>query len=452
VVPNAGHLLARLRRPSVLAEVGFVLLLLVCSVILLRQASIAQRFTIDESRWISTSRYFWTTFVEWDLFGEEWQPNYLVLTHPPVARYLIGAGLAVQGWTPDRLNGRYDSLRGRTFNERAGNVPGPDLLAAARRVIAIGSIALMYVIGRALGGPLVAGLTVGFAVANPLLSTLWTRALAESILAFFSLLALTLAMRVVRQAERAGGFPTGAVAAGAALGLASATKLSAVLLGAGLAVFAALQQALLWLRHRRIDHLPWFDLALAAMIVFFLVNPLLYPDAFGRTAMMFQHRREEMRQQQRNWPDQAVAPDLGSRVEVVARRVFVQYPTLQPPGPIPVEGLLVALGMVAAVARSWREVAAGRPLGAHALILCWTVVTYVGITVNLGFDSSHYYASPLTVNCILAALAAARGIWLLASQVQKLQLPARYIGRRTAQTPSSATTANPSSNATAPLD
>jgi hypothetical protein len=447
----------------VLAEAGLVLALLVCSVVLLRQASIEQRFTIDESRWISTSRYFWTTFVERDLFGEEWQPNYLVLTHPPVARYLIGAGLAVQGWTPDQLNGRYDSLRGRAFNERAGNVPAPDLLAAARRVtfvFAIGSVALLYAIGRTLGGPLVAGLAVGLAVANPLLSTLWTRALAESILAFFSLLALVLAMRVVRRTEGTGGFPTGAVSAGAALGLASATKLSAVLLGAGLAVFAALQQSLLWSRHRRIHHLPWFDLALTAMIVFFLANPLLYPDAFGRTAMMLQHRREEMRQQQRNWPSQAVAPDLGSRVEVVAGRVFVEYPTLQPPGPVPIEALLVVVGMLVAVGKSWREVAAGRPLGVHALILCWTIVTYVGVTVNLGFDSSHYYAALLVANCILAALAVAQAIRPLASQVQKLQLPARCSGRRTAHTPSNTTTdpqttgptANPSSNATAPLD
>src|SRR5215208_3413858 len=63
----------------------------------------------DEPRNIARSRYFWTTFVERDLSGVDWQPNYQVLTHPPVWRYLLGLGLAVQGWAPDRLNLFFDA-------------------------------------------------------------------------------------------------------------------------------------------------------------------------------------------------------------------------------------------------------------------------------------------------------------------------------------------------------
>ena len=73
---------------------------LVAAVLVLRGPSVNQGFTVDESRWIATSRYFWITFVDRDLFGPAWQPNYIVYTHPPVARYLIGFGLWLQGWQP----------------------------------------------------------------------------------------------------------------------------------------------------------------------------------------------------------------------------------------------------------------------------------------------------------------------------------------------------------------
>src|SRR3712207_9448214 len=96
----------RLLRSALLRELVLALLVAGVALAVLRGPMTTQRFTIDESRWISTSRYFWITFVERDLFGPAWRPNYIVLTQPPVARYLIGAGLALQGWTPDQLNGQ----------------------------------------------------------------------------------------------------------------------------------------------------------------------------------------------------------------------------------------------------------------------------------------------------------------------------------------------------------
>src|SRR3712207_4276265 len=164
-----------LLRPAVLRELVPVLLVAGVALAVLRGPMTAQRFTIDESRWISTSRYFWITFVERDLFGDEWRPSYVVLTQPPVARYLIGAGLALQGWSPDQLNGRYDSLRSRERNLEMGNVPGDDLLRAARRVtfaFGVSAAVLLYVVGRLLAGPPAGLVAAGLGLANPLLSTL----------------------------------------------------------------------------------------------------------------------------------------------------------------------------------------------------------------------------------------------------------------------------------------
>src|SRR5256885_17149833 len=96
------------QQPAV--EIGLALTVALFAVVVLRGPAANQRFTIDESRWIATSRYFWITFIQPDLFGPAWQPSYVVLTQPPVARYLIGFGLWLQGWPADQLNGRSDSL------------------------------------------------------------------------------------------------------------------------------------------------------------------------------------------------------------------------------------------------------------------------------------------------------------------------------------------------------
>src|SRR5829696_5493587 len=89
-------------RPSTrqrrIAESMLVVALAVLATLVLRQQAHGQSFSVDESRWIATSRYFWVTFVERDIFGPEWQPSYVVFTHPPAARYILGFGLWLQGW------------------------------------------------------------------------------------------------------------------------------------------------------------------------------------------------------------------------------------------------------------------------------------------------------------------------------------------------------------------
>jgi 4-amino-4-deoxy-L-arabinose transferase-like glycosyltransferase len=385
--------------------------------LVLRGPSDQQEFSIDESRWISTSRYFWTTFQEWDLAGPTWQPNYLVLTQPPVARYVLGLGLALQGWSPDQLGGRYDNFRDREYNVRAGNVPGPELLAAARRVnllLAVGVVLLLYGIGRVIAGPVCGLLAAGLALANPLLSTLWTRALAEAPLGLFSLLSLLLAMLAARRTLwQPGGVPL-YVGAGLALGLAAATKLSGLLGALGLANFALLRVGTAPGRRWKSEALGWLLLGTVAALTFILLNPLLYPDPIGRTLMMLDHRRLEMQVQQRRWPDDAVPPVLTDRAAVVAERVFVDWAGLPrlPLGLLEVS--VTALGVGASVSAIARRCDDGRRLGPRALLLNWTLLLYTGAIANLGFDSSHYYAPLVTANTLLQAIGLAAALsWLM---------------------------------------
>jgi len=406
-IPHA--LTAATVRP-LLREGALLILVALAAVLVLRGPSVGQPFSVDESRWIATSRYFWITFVEGDLFGPAWQPNYLVYTHPPVARYAIGFGLWLQGWQPDQLNGRYDSLQSRAFNERAGNVPGPDLLLAARRVtfvFAVASVVLVYGVGRILGGQVAGLAAAALALVNPLLTTVWTRALAESIVAAFGLLALALALRVMPKVGTPGTRGWLPLAIGAALALAAATKLNGALGALGLGLVTAVQQGQALLRSRRTLGLrSWVDVGLSGVVVFVAVNPLLYVAPADRVVGLIQHRQDEMEFQRSVFTSQAVPDDLGSRVARVARRTFDTYATPKGPLPLSADAVLVPAGLAVLAWRTLAELRRGLA-GPAFLFLCWLAASYAVVTPNLGFDSSHYFAPLVTLNVVTAGVAVA---------------------------------------------
>jgi hypothetical protein len=398
-------------RRNRVVEAVLVIALAITTILALRHLALTQRFTVDESRWIATSRYFWITFLDRDVFGEAWRPNYIVLTHPPVARYVIGFGLWLQGWSPDRLNGRFDNDHGMDWNRRAGNIPSRPLLDASRRsifVFAVGATLLMYPIGRLIGGPLAGAAAVLLALGNPLLAALWTRALAESLLSFFLLLAFLLAVRVARLIDRGEHRIGPGIGLGIALGLATATKLTGVLGGIGLALFVVGQQAMRWWADRRRARMaPWVDAAVAAVLAFVLANPLLYPDPIVRSIGLFQHRRTEMQEQAIGTPRLAVPDDLGVRSGLTYRRVFEEYGTVHTRTGLPLDLPLATLGLATALVATWRSVRRRTPLGPRTLLLCWTVAIFVVSTVNLGFISSHYFAPQVMISVLLEALALA---------------------------------------------
>ena len=68
-------------------------MLALCAVsvaVLYRQAE-RQPFSVDESRWISTSRYFWTTFADRDLFGPGSLAEAPIAATLPDGRVIAGA-------------------------------------------------------------------------------------------------------------------------------------------------------------------------------------------------------------------------------------------------------------------------------------------------------------------------------------------------------------------------
>jgi len=432
---------------ATIAEVLLVLVLAATAIVVLYQQAQRQSFSVDESRWIATSRYFWITFVDRDVLGPAWQPNYIVLTHPPVARYIIGAGLALQGWSPDDLNGRYDTDRSRDFNRRAGNIPSRELLNDARNVVllfAVVATLLLYPIGRSVGGALGWGLAgplsgvtaVVLALAHPLLATVWTRALAESVLAFFCLLAIWFAIHLARAS---GGSRTRfgwALGLGLSVGLATATKLSGSLVAAGLVLYVAARQALrLWQERRLVGLGPWIDAGLAAVLFFVVVNPLLYPNPAWRSVLLFEHRRDEMEQQALGTPRLAIPNDVTVRAAMMYRRTFLDWGTFEARFGLPLDAPLAAIGLGVVAFVTWRAIRRRESLGPPTLLLCWTAAVYVVSTVNFGFDSSHYVAPLATVAVLLQAVALAA---LVTLAVRLVRRPSRTAARDLSDAPTAA--------------
>jgi hypothetical protein len=443
-----------LLRHSLLVEVALVLGVLLFAAA--KYPSFAVPFNnVDESRAIARSRYFWTTFVQHDISGADWQPNYQVLTHPPLARYLLGLGLALQGWSPHQINRYHDEglttwMVDASFFQvpvdevqfvdwtdatedaaQASGWPTPELLNAARRVslvFALGALLSMYLVGRELGGRIVGTVALLVAMVNPLLATVWTAAIQEGPLAAFSLLSLWLVMRSV--SRPAGGWSgiAGWIAIGIAIGLSVSAKLTATLGAAGIALFALVQQSaptVPSLRARRIS--AWLLSLATAFLVFVLVNPLLYPDAIGRAAMLYQFRAHEMGMQQSYWPDQTMPGDIGARARLIVTNVFERYPSWPSLADLPLDGLFVVTGLGLVLIRSFGEIIVRRMPGPFILWLCWGGAIYAGTTLGMGMDWWQYYVPLVTVNVLVQAFVVGSVLrWLEARAFRLVRRQARH--------------------------
>jgi hypothetical protein len=182
-------------------------------------------YNTDEGQHVATAGYFRLVFLEGTLGGPAWDETYWTLTQPSLPRYILGAAIWLSGnpLPPLDLEHRIREVRGpdreryldpRTYaderrlaQERQVERPRPAVLTAARVPMALlgaGSVALLFLIGRALGGT-VAGLVAALGLlAAPLALTLLPRAHAEAPLLFFTLLGLLLGIHAARAATATG--------------------------------------------------------------------------------------------------------------------------------------------------------------------------------------------------------------------------------------------------------
>ncbi|HXV80784.1 MAG TPA: phospholipid carrier-dependent glycosyltransferase, partial [Candidatus Binatia bacterium] len=154
----------------------------------------------DESNWISTS-YFIGPFLKGDIFSPVWQESYATKNQPPVPRYIIGVARRIGGFKAKDLNTRWKFDLNDRANFEGGAMPSPDLLWWSRlpmTVFAVVSGGLLFLMVRQAAGRLAGYAVLILFIGNPFLLTTLRRAMAESPLVVFILLAAYAGYRAMR--------------------------------------------------------------------------------------------------------------------------------------------------------------------------------------------------------------------------------------------------------------
>ena len=226
-------------------------------------------------------------------------------------------------------------------------------------VFAIGATLLLYPIGRSLaratGGA--AGLTSWH---SPIRS--WRRSggpSPKSVLAFFCLLAVWLAIRL---AASTGGHRARfgwAFGSRARRGPRYRNQASRIARRRRAGAVRHRQQAVRWWRDPKPPGLgPWVDAGLAAVLIFVVVNPLLYPNPVLRTVLLFDHRRDEMEQQAIGTPRLAIPDDVQVRASTMFQRTFREWGAFEARSGLPLDAPLVAIGLGVVVFGTWQSIRA----------------------------------------------------------------------------------------------
>jgi hypothetical protein len=258
-------------------------------------------FHIDEAHKIAETYYYHLFFVDHDVANPAWHEDFYARMNPPVAKYIMGANLALhrEAVLDLSLQQKFEQFW-KTPQYLREQIPRSLLLHArsVSVVFAALTLVLLYLIGRLLGSPLVGILGALLLACHPIFRYHATIALTDSILTFFMtamvpatvmtvdlLLSKDVAAPATTLRSRRGGRMVACVALTAVIGAAAAgTKLNGVLAAVFFAVsmFAGL---LLEPARSQGARRPWLAAKMAAvtaaslglaLILFVGINPYLY--------------------------------------------------------------------------------------------------------------------------------------------------------------------------------
>ena len=390
----------------------------------------------DELYWVGSTYYYQLAFVQRDWSHPHWG-LLPARENPPVAKYIIGLGLAVAGQPITSIDplsyfyaywqnkpgawghGAYIDKRAQVvaaatpgfhqgFRE-SGRIPltHGETLAARRVVLACAVVASLLLL---LLGALVAGwpgalLASQLLLLHPIAVSIYNHAMADAVALLFSVAAALAAYGWFRRIAvvPCPGAPAAlplALSTGALLGLACGAKMNSLVLVLLAGVLVAVTGIRAWL-HR--DHGGWRALAHGAVIlvfglaVFVAINPAIIRDPVnGLAATVLEHRSTELTQ----------AEFLGghltswtAKLNAVVALAFLGW--------IPFCGVagLILWGAV----RRWRDDRFG-------FIAAWWLIAFVSVTAWIPFSWSRY-ALPLLPPTVLLlgyavnlAIGSARGV------------------------------------------
>jgi 4-amino-4-deoxy-L-arabinose transferase-like glycosyltransferase len=404
-------------------------------------------FHPDESGYLYMSRDFSILFLDRNPLALAWSPTQPLtletqkrLLDAPLTRYMVGLGWWLRGYTTADLNA--DWAWGAPWEANLAAIPPPALLLAARTPIAVlGALSavLLFWIGVDIGG-IALGLPAALLLAlDPLLLLHARRAMAESLLTFFSLLAIWGVLRLVRacDAPSANGLKllAGSVGVGVLLGLAmSAKQTELALLPVALLItaLALMQRHELLGRRLKTATLTAFAVVAASALTFWLLNPVLLTDPWAVARQMIAARAELAAAQiaVNGAADPGlVLADPPVRVAAAAVQLYWQMPSfwdvpvyldqLQPPAQrylavawhtflreAPAGILIIAfsvLGVAASVARLARQ-GLGAATRAEQLLWLWTLLTLALLAVSIPLNWQRYFMPLLPASRLFAAM------------------------------------------------
>lgn len=299
-------------------------------------------FGEDESHWIHTSSYLEIFFTEKPT-SAYWGEHYWTLTQPPMARYLIGLGRLAGGYRSEELNTPWQFDHDWNWNVDNGNLPESGLLWWSRLPMALLAALsgwLIYLLLRKAAGRLAGAFFLLIFVCNPYFLTHLRRAMSETPLLFFTVLAMSAgfhALQILNLTINEGNVSLKAlqkssawfILAGACCGLAGASKINGLFSTAGLVLLIVTAglclPGFIPADARRIFVIRTAVLSIfAALAVFVALNPYLYPNPLVNTARMFKFRMQEMAIQVAGFPENVIN-GTAERINVISRRLFEDY-------------------------------------------------------------------------------------------------------------------------------
>lgn len=431
------NLFFKQQRSLLIKEIIIVLLLCIMIMPSFFKNIRSGEFISDESSWINYSKYFKLFFLQKDFRSEKWKDPE-AYDHLPVAKYIIGFVLYVTGNDLDKVNRTYwhDDQDFR-WNVSNGALPPQRMLYIVRITMALFGVAscvLMYFLGKALSG-IKTGIIACFLLAfNPLMLRWCQKAVAESLLLFFSILDIlfiALFVHILFKNKKRFFLPLIAVM-GLNFTLCIGIKLSGII---GWLVFLIVCFLLLVLRRPFEKSARWIifgflSSTFIAVSILTAITPTLYDhpiaESLKSAGFINSYFDQRLNAGQPLFKDHFFG-SAGEKITAVFKRTLLPSPTVYASGNIskiydqvlpygfvslgailklsrfPIDLIFFLLGLSLIFYREAANFLLLRRLSTAGIILIWLYVTYIATGIMIPLDWERYYL-PL-IPCVVIIVA-----------------------------------------------